>query len=102
MSKLVELVDIVTNFYTYEGTVKALNRVSLTIEHGSSFGLVGESGCGKSVTARSIMRVVQEPGRIESGSVSAAMMVARQSRRNQNTTRIASTAPSNRFSIAAS
>jgi peptide/nickel transport system ATP-binding protein len=69
VSKLVELVDIVTNFYTYEGTVKALNRVSLTIEHGSSFGLVGESGCGKSVTARSIMRVVQEPGRIESGSV---------------------------------
>ena len=69
MSKLVELVDIVTNFYTYEGTVKALNKVSLTIEHGSSFGLVGESGCGKSVTARSIMRVVQEPGRIESGSV---------------------------------
>jgi peptide/nickel transport system ATP-binding protein len=69
VSKLVELVDIVTNFYTYEGTVKALNRVSLTIEHGSSFGLVGESGCGKSVTARSIMRVVQEPGRIEGGSV---------------------------------
>jgi peptide/nickel transport system ATP-binding protein len=69
VSKLVELVDIVTNFYTYEGTVKALNKVSLTIEHGSSFGLVGESGCGKSVTARSIMRVVQEPGRIESGSV---------------------------------
>ena len=69
MSKLVELVDIVTNFYTYEGTVKALNKVSLTIEHGSSFGLVGESGCGKSVTARSIMRVVQEPGRIEGGSV---------------------------------
>jgi len=69
VSKLVELVDIVTNFYTYEGTVKALNKVSLTIEHGSSFGLVGESGCGKSVTARSIMRVVQEPGRIEGGSV---------------------------------
>jgi len=69
VSKLVELVDIVTNFYTYEGTVKALNKVSLTIEHGSSFGLVGESGCGKSVTARTIMRVVQEPGRIEGGSV---------------------------------
>ena len=68
MSKLIELVDIVTNFYTYEGTVKALNKVSLTIEHGSSFGLVGESGCGKSVTARSMMRIVQEPGRIESGN----------------------------------
>jgi hypothetical protein len=46
--------------------------------------------------------MIQNDGRIESGSVSAAMMVARQSRRNQNTTRIASTAPSNRFSIAAS
>jgi peptide/nickel transport system ATP-binding protein len=68
VSKLIELVDIVTNFYTYEGTVKALNKVSLTIHHGSSFGLVGESGCGKSVTARSIMRIVQEPGRIESGN----------------------------------
>jgi len=69
VSKLIELVDIVTNFYTYEGTVKALNKVSLTIHHGSSFGLVGESGCGKSVTARSMMRIVQEPGRIESGNV---------------------------------
>ena len=69
MSKLIELVDIVTNFYTYEGVVKALNKVSLTVDHGSTFGLVGESGCGKSVTARSMMRIVQEPGRIESGKV---------------------------------
>ncbi len=69
MTKLIEIIDLVTNFYTYEGVVKALNKVSLTVEHGSTFGLVGESGCGKSVTARSIMRIVQEPGRIESGKV---------------------------------
>jgi len=69
MTKLLETEDLVTNFYTYEGVVKALNKVSLVVDHGSTFGLVGESGCGKSVTARSIMRIVQEPGRIESGKV---------------------------------
>ena len=69
MTKLLETVDLVTNFYTYEGVVKALNKVSLVVEHGSTYGLVGESGCGKSVTVRSVMRIVQEPGRIEGGQV---------------------------------
>ena len=69
MSTLLKTEDLVTNFYTYEGVVRALNRVSLVVDHGSTFGLVGESGCGKSVTVRSIMRIVQEPGRIESGKV---------------------------------
>jgi len=69
MAKLLETEDLVTNFYTYEGVVKALNKVSLVVDHGSTFGLVGESGCGKSVTVRSIMRIVQEPGRIEGGKV---------------------------------
>ena len=69
MTKLLEIVDLVTNFYTYEGVVKALNKVSLVVDHGSTFGLVGESGCGKSVTVRSIMRIVQQPGRIEGGKV---------------------------------
>jgi peptide/nickel transport system ATP-binding protein len=69
MTKLLETVDLVTNFYTYEGVVKALNKVSLVVDHGSTFGLVGESGCGKSVTVRSIMRIVQEPGQIEGGKV---------------------------------
>ena len=69
MTKLLETDDLVTNFYTYEGVVKALNKVSLVVDHGSTFGLVGESGCGKSVTVRSIMRIVQEPGRIEGGKV---------------------------------
>jgi peptide/nickel transport system ATP-binding protein len=69
MAKLLETIDLVTNFYTYEGVVKALNKVSLVVDHGSTFGLVGESGCGKSVTVRSIMRIIQEPGRIEGGKV---------------------------------
>ena len=69
MAKLIEAIDLVTNFYTYEGVVKALNRVSLTIDHGITFGLVGESGCGKSVFVRSLMRIIQEPGRIDSGKI---------------------------------
>ena len=69
MTKLLETVDLVTHFYTYEGVVKALNKVSLVVDHGSTFGLVGESGCGKSVTVRSIMRIVPEPGCIEGGKV---------------------------------
>jgi peptide/nickel transport system ATP-binding protein len=69
MRKLIEAIDLVTNFYTYEGVVKALNRVSLTLYHGETFGLVGESGCGKSVLVRSLMRIIQEPGRIDGGKV---------------------------------
>jgi peptide/nickel transport system ATP-binding protein len=69
MAKLLETVDLVTNFYTYEGVVKALDKVSLNIDHGITFGLVGESGCGKSVTVRSMMRIIQEPGKVEGGKI---------------------------------
>jgi peptide/nickel transport system ATP-binding protein len=69
MRKLIETVDLVTNFYTYEGVVQALDRVGLTLYHGETFGLVGESGCGKSVLVRSLMRIIQEPGRIDGGQV---------------------------------
>jgi peptide/nickel transport system ATP-binding protein len=69
MTKLIETIDLVTNFYTYEGVVKALNKVSFTIDHGMTFGLVGESGCGKSVAVRSIMRIIQEPGKVEGGKI---------------------------------
>jgi peptide/nickel transport system ATP-binding protein len=69
MAKLLEIKDLVTNFYTYEGVVRALNRISLDVDHGEIFGLVGESGCGKSVTVRSLMRIIQEPGRIDGGQV---------------------------------
>ncbi len=69
MTKLLETVDLVTNFYTYEGVVKALDKVSLNIDHGITFGLVGESGCGKSVAVRSMMRIIQEPGKVEGGKI---------------------------------
>ncbi len=69
MTKILKIKDLVTNFYTYEGVVKALNKVSFHVNHGSTFGLVGESGCGKSVTVRSLMQIVQSPGVIEGGQI---------------------------------
>jgi peptide/nickel transport system ATP-binding protein len=69
MTALVQTENLVTNFYTYEGVVRALNGISLVVDHGTTFGLVGESGCGKSVAVRSMMRIIQEPGRVEGGKV---------------------------------
>ncbi len=69
MATILDIKDLVTNFYTYEGVVKALNKVSFQVKHGSTFGLVGESGCGKSVTVRSIMQIVQSPGVVEGGEI---------------------------------
>jgi oligopeptide/dipeptide ABC transporter ATP-binding protein len=58
-----------TNFYTYEGVVKALDGVTVQLKRGDTLALVGETGCGKSVTAKSIMRLVDSPGKIEAGEV---------------------------------
>ena len=69
MTNILEVTGLKTNFYTYEGVVKALAGISLVIDHGSTFGLVGESGCGKSVAVRSVMRIVQTPGKIEEGKI---------------------------------
>jgi peptide/nickel transport system ATP-binding protein len=69
MSTLIKTIDLETNFYTHEGVVKALDKVSLSVDHGCTYGLVGESGCGKSVTVRSMMRIIQEPGKIDGGQV---------------------------------
>ncbi len=69
MEKLAQAEGLRTNFYTFEGVVKALNGVSLVVNNGETYGLVGESGCGKSVSVRSMMRIVQAPGRIEEGKV---------------------------------
>ena len=66
---LIEIKDLVTAFHTSEGRVPAVDGVSLSIKRGRTLGLVGESGCGKSVTAMSILRLVSSPGRIESGSI---------------------------------
>lgn len=61
--------DLKVNFYTYEGVVKALDGINLYVKKGESLGLVGETGCGKSVTVRSIMRLIEEPGKIEGGEI---------------------------------
>ena len=62
MSKrLLEVKNLQTNFYTEDGVVTAVNDVSLYINKGETLGVVGESGCGKSVTSLSIMRLVANP-----------------------------------------
>src|ERR1700738_1237456 len=58
-----------TNFMADEGPVKAVDGVSFDVYPGQTLGIVGESGCGKSVTAHSILRVVEEPGRIVGGQI---------------------------------
>jgi peptide/nickel transport system ATP-binding protein len=69
VEKLVEIKEVSVNFYTYEGTVKALNRLSLDIFRGETLGLVGETGCGKTMTALSILRLIMPPGKIENGAI---------------------------------
>jgi oligopeptide transport system ATP-binding protein len=67
---LLEVSNLRTHFFTREGVVHAVDGVSLAVEAGSTLGLVGESGCGKSVTALSIMRLLPTPpARIVSGSI---------------------------------
>ena len=58
-----------TQFFTYGGVVEALDEVCFEIHKGEIFGLVGESGCGKSVTAASILQLVQKPGKVISGRI---------------------------------
>jgi len=70
MGKLIEVKGLSTSFFTLEGEVKAVDGVSFEIEEGETLGLVGESGCGKSVTALSIMRLVSSPpGKIVNGQI---------------------------------
>jgi peptide/nickel transport system ATP-binding protein len=69
---LVTIDRLRTHFFTDDGVVKAVDDVSLTIPKGKTLGLVGESGCGKSVTALSLMRLIAAPGRIVSGQITLA------------------------------
>jgi len=61
--------DLKTHFFPDEGTVKAVDGANFDVFPRHTLGIVGESGCGKSVTARSILRIVERPGRIVSGSI---------------------------------
>ena len=66
---LLEVKGLRTHFFTDEGVVKAVDGVDFEIERGQTVCLVGESGCGKSVTARSILQIVDPPGRVVAGQV---------------------------------
>ncbi len=66
---ILDVQDLTTYFYTEEGIVKAVEGVSFQINEGETLGLVGETGCGKSVTALSILQVIRPPGKIEKGKV---------------------------------
>ena len=66
---LIEVKDVKTHFFLREGTVRALDGVSFQINRGEALGVVGESGCGKSVTAQAILRIVPEPGKILEGEI---------------------------------
>jgi len=69
MKELLKIRDLTVKFYTYDGIVKALENVDLDIYRKETFGLVGETGCGKTLTALSILRLIPPPGQIESGSI---------------------------------
>lgn len=66
---LLEVKNLVTNFYTEEGVVRAVNDVSFSIGEQETVCIVGESGCGKSITSLSIMQLISDNGKIENGEV---------------------------------
>ncbi len=70
MTTLIEVNNLKTYFYTQDGVVKAVSGISYTVDEGETLGIVGESGCGKSVSVLSIMRLIpQPPGKIMEGQV---------------------------------
>jgi peptide/nickel transport system ATP-binding protein len=69
VSPLLKVENLKVHFDTYDGVVKALNGVTFDIYEGETFGLVGETGCGKTVTTLSIMRLLPENGRITEGKI---------------------------------
>ena len=68
-STLLEVRNLKTHFFTEDGIVKAVDGVDFVVRRGEVLGLVGESGCGKSVTSLSILRLVDKPGKVVAGEV---------------------------------
>lgn len=68
-SPILEVKNLETTFMTNAGPVRAVNNVSYEISRGQTMGIVGESGCGKSVTSYSLMRLIEKPGRVTAGEV---------------------------------
>ena len=70
MASLLEIRNLTTRFYTKDGVVHAVNGISYTLDEGEILGIVGESGCGKSVSMLSVMRLIPDPpGKITAGEV---------------------------------
>ena len=67
--KLVEIKDLRVEFDVRAGIVKGVDGVSFDINRGETIGVIGESGCGKSVTARAILQMIPKPGKIAHGEV---------------------------------
>ena len=73
MTVLLEIDDLRTQFFTSAGTVKAVDGISYSVDEGETVAIVGESGCGKSVSARSVLRLIPDPpGRIVGGNINFA------------------------------
>ncbi|MDP7666400.1 MAG: ATP-binding cassette domain-containing protein, partial [Candidatus Poseidoniia archaeon] len=66
---MLEIKNLKTQFNTYDGVVEALNGVDLTIEDGEIFGLVGETGCGKSVTCYSVLKLLPKTAEVVDGEI---------------------------------
>ena len=66
---ILEIKGLRTEFFLHEGTVTALDGIELTIYENESVGIVGETGCGKSMTAFSVLRLVPHPGKTTAGSI---------------------------------
>ena len=66
---LLDIKDLDVSFFTPMGEVRAVNRVSLTLQYGEVLGIVGESGSGKSVSAYSVMGLIPEPGKVKNGTI---------------------------------
>ncbi|MGN0625808.1 MAG: ATP-binding cassette domain-containing protein, partial [Oscillospiraceae bacterium] len=68
MNTLVEIKNLSVSYFTYAGEVQSVRDISFSIEKGKTTALVGESGCGKSVTSKSLMGLIEKPGVIKEGS----------------------------------
>lgn len=69
MKRILEVKNLSTSFYTYDGEVEAVRDVSFSLDEGEITGIIGESGCGKSVTALSILQLLSKRGKIKSGEI---------------------------------
>ena len=68
MNNLIEVKNLCVSYQTYAGEVKSVRGVSFAVEKGETLAIVGESGCGKTVTAKTLMGLIQPPGVIKEGS----------------------------------